>query len=125
MKAYLYLLIVTSTCCTLVAQMLLKRVLGTEQVKSALVEGAPQFVIAIVSVPISWLAVAIQALGFLMWLMVLSKEKMAIAFALSGSVFYLLVSFAGLFFFSERLSTHQWVGITLISIGVLLVAMRS
>lgn len=124
MKMFLYALIVASTCCTLIAQMLLKRVLGTEHVKSGLVEGVLPFVIAIASVPLSWLAVAIQAAGFVLWLMVLSKEKMAIAFALSGSVFYLLVSFAGVLFFSERLAVHQWAGITLISAGVLLVAIR-
>lgn len=125
MKPLLYALVVASTCCTLLAQLLLKQVISTGHVRSALQEGILHFVLAVATVPLAWLALGIQATGFMLWLLVLSKEKMAIAFALSGSFFYLLVSFAGIFFFSERLTGYQWGGIVLISTGVLLVAARS
>lgn len=122
MKLVLYLLIVASTSCTLVAQLLLKRVIGNGAVRSAMAEGAGQFVLAIMSHPIAWAALSLQVAGYVAWLFVLSKEKMAIAFALSGSFFYLVVSLAGWMFFSEKLTASQWIGITLISAGVLLVA---
>lgn len=124
MKALLYGLVIASTVCTLVAQLLLKRVIGHEVVRSAMDDGSVSFVIAVASCPLAWLALLIQGGGYVAWLFVLSKEKMAIAFALSGSFFYLLVSFASWALYSERLAAYQWLGIVLISFGVLLVAYR-
>ncbi len=122
MKGLLYILISASTGCTVVAQLLLKRVLTSATVQAAMSQGLPKIALAVASMPLAWLALCIQGAGYVVWLAVLSKEKMAIAFAISGSFFYLLVSFAAWALFSEALNTLQWVGITLISLGVLLVA---
>ncbi|NJC31339.1 undecaprenyl phosphate-alpha-L-ara4N flippase subunit ArnE [Xanthomonas arboricola] len=125
MKSFLYLLVAASTMCTLVAQLLLKRVVGTPEARLAMQGGLPDFVMHAASNPWAWLALSIQVSGYVIWLVVLSKEKMAVAFAISGSFFYLVVGLAGWVFYAERLSATQWLGICFISMGVLLIAYRS
>lgn len=125
MKSLLYLLVAASTLCTLVAQLLLKRVVGTPQARDAMQGGLFDFVLHAAASPWAWLALAIQVTGYVIWLVVLSKEKMAVAFAISGSFFYLVVGVAGWVFYSERLATSQWLGICFISVGVLLIAYRN
>jgi drug/metabolite transporter (DMT)-like permease len=44
-----------------------------------------------------------------------------VAFAVSGSFFYLLMAAASWFLFGERLTSTQWIGLVLISAGVLMV----
>lgn len=110
--------------CTLVAQLLLKRVVGAPEARLAMQGGVLDFIPHVVSNPFAWLALAIQVCGYVIWLLVLSREKMAVAFAISGSFFYLVVGLAGWIFYAERLSMAQWLGMCLISAGVLLIAYR-
>ncbi len=111
--------------CTLVAQLLLKRVVGTPEARLAMQGGLLDFVMHAAINPWAWLALLIQVSGYVIWLVVLSKEKMAVAFAISGSFFYLVVSLAAWVFYAERLSISQWLGICFISAGVLLIALKS
>lgn len=111
--------------CTLVAQLLLKRVVGTPEARLAMQGGLLDFVMHAAINPSAWLALSIQVSGYVIWLVVLSKEKMAVAFAISGSLFYLAVGLAAWAFYAERLSIGQWLGICFISGGVLLIALES
>ncbi|KPN19632.1 hypothetical protein AO715_06510 [Xanthomonas sp. Mitacek01] len=124
MKLITYLLIALSTCCTISAQLLLKSVVSSKHAQAMMSESLYRFGFAVAMTPSTWLAVSIQAIGYGVWLIVLSREKMAVAIAVSGSLFYLSVSFMALLFFSEKLSAIQWCGLTLISIGVLMVASK-
>ena len=124
MKYLTILLIALSTCCTLGAQLLLKRVVGTAQARSAMAEGITSFIMHAAHSPITWVALSIQVAGYLVWLVVLSREKMAVAFATSGSIFYIITAAASWYFFAEKLTYSQWAGIILISTGVFLVAYR-
>lgn len=124
MKSLTYLLILTSTLCTLSAQLILKRVVSAPSAKSAMTSEPLQFIVQAMFTPMTWLALSIQVAGYLIWLFVLGREKMAVAIALSGSFFYILASAASWLLFSERLTPMQWIGIMLISAGVLLIAHR-
>lgn len=110
--------------CTLVAQLLLKHVVGDPSAKAQMAAGPLQFIVHAMLTPLTWFALSIQVAGYLIWLFVLSREKMAVAFAISGSVFYLVTALASWHFYSEKLSATQTVGIFLISIGVFLVAAK-
>ena len=118
MKYLTLLLVVLSTCCTLVAQLLLKRVVSSDAARSAMSEGPAQFIMHAATVPATSIALAIQVAGYVTWLFVLSREKMAVAFAISGSIFYIITALASWHFFSERLTITQWSGLVLISLGV-------
>lgn len=115
------MLVVLSTCCTLVAQLLLKRVVNSDGARGAMSEGPLQFIMHAAMVPTTSIALAIQVAGYITWLFVLSREKMAVAFAISGSFFYIVTALASWFLYSETLAPSQWAGLTLISIGVFMV----
>jgi len=114
-----YLLILIATLCTLGGQLILKpAVLG---LKSLLQAGPIEFLIGAATSPQVIAALGLQVLGYVAWLFVLSKEKLSIAFALSGASFYILMAFASWLFYGERLSAAQWLGLLMISVGVILV----
>ncbi|SEL71921.1 undecaprenyl phosphate-alpha-L-ara4N flippase subunit ArnE [Pseudoxanthomonas sp. GM95] len=121
MNGILYILIATSTLCTLTAQLLLKRVVGTATARHAIQGGMLDFVAHLVVSPLTWLALSLQISGYLVWLIVLSKEKIAISFAISGSFFYFLVGISAWLFYDEKLSMIQWAGLALISFGIFLI----
>ena len=122
MKIITYALIVFSTLCTLGAQLILKNVVSHPSAKSAMGTGVISFLETTLSHPLTWLALVLQGTGYISWLIVISREKLAVSFALSGSTFYLLTAFSAWYFYSERLTAYQWTGIIFISFGVLLIA---
>lgn len=121
MKYLTLLLVVLSTCCTLVAQLLLKRVVNSDNARNAMAEGPVQFIMHAATIPVTSIALAIQVAGYITWLFVLSREKMAVAFAISGSFFYIVTALASWLLFSESLTPSQWAGLIFISIGVFMV----
>lgn len=114
-----YLLILITTLCTIGGQLILKR--AVTGLKPLLQDGPITFLIGAATSPLVIAALSLQVLGYVAWLFVLSKERLSIAFALSGSSFYLLMALASWYFFGERLTTGQWLGLLLISLGVILV----
>lgn len=114
-----YLLVLVTTLCTLAGQLILKR--AVTSLKPLLQAGPVEFLIGAATSPLVIAALALQVLAYVAWLFVLSKEKLSVAFALSGSTLYLLTAIASWYFFNERLSAWQWLGFALISAGVLLV----
>ena len=114
-----YLLILLTTICTIGGQLILKRaVMG---LKPLLQTGAIEFLVGAATSPLVIAALGLQILGYVAWLFVLSKEKLSIAFALSGSTIYLLTALASWYYYDERLTPWQWLGFVLISAGVVLV----
>ncbi len=60
-------------------------------------------------------------ISFFLWLMVISKIKLSIAYPLT-SLNFVLVILASYFLFGEKLSPPQYISITLIIIGILTLA---
>lgn len=116
------LLILIVTFCTIGSQLILKS--GVGQITQVLREsGVATFLLSAATSPLVILALAIQGAGYVVWLFVLTQERLSVAFAISGSFFYLVMAAASWFFFDERLSLAQWVGLATISVGVLLVTL--
>jgi drug/metabolite transporter (DMT)-like permease len=114
-----YLLVLATTLCTIGGQLILKRAMTG--LGPLLEQGPVAFLWGAVLSPLVYAALALQVLGYVCWMFVISKEKLSIAFALSGSSFYLLMAAASWFFFGERLGPAQWMGLMLISVGVVMV----
>lgn len=125
MKLLTYILIIISTLCTLSAQLLLKKVVSGPAMRAALADGPVPFIFSAAMQPYTWLALCLQVGGYIVWFFVLTRERLAVSFALSGSVFYILTALAAWHFYAERLTMHQWLGIIFISIGVLFIAHQS
>ncbi len=114
-----YLLILVTTLCTIGGQLILKR--AVTELKPLLAIGPIEFLFGAATSPMVIAALSLQVAGYVAWLFVLSKEKLSVAFALSGSMLYLLTALASWYFFDERLTGWQWLGFFLISTGVVLV----
>lgn len=119
-----YLMIATTTVCTLAAQLILKRAVNSPGMRAELAEGPLQFILGAAVHPLVWLALVLQVFGYVVWFFVLTREKLAVSFALSGAMIYILTALLAWMFYGERLSAQQWVGIVLISAGVLFVAVQ-
>lgn len=119
-----YLMIATTTVCTLAAQLILKRAVNSPGLRAELADGPLQFILGAAVHPLVWLALVLQVFGYVVWFFVLTREKLAVSFALSGAMIYILTALLAWMFYGERLSAQQWVGIVLISAGVLFVAVQ-
>lgn len=114
------ILILLTTLSTIGSQLILKRVML--QIAPILRESGPMaFLWSAATSPLVVLALSFQVFGYVVWFFVLAKEKLSVAFALSGSFFYLVMAAASWMFFGERLNGYQWVGLFLISAGVVMV----
>jgi len=114
------ILVLLVTLCTIGSQLVLKQ--GVGQITSVLkTEGALAFLLMAAQSPIVIAALAMQGVGYVIWLFVVSQERLSVAFAMSGSFFYLLMAAASWLLYGEKLSWGQWLGLAMISIGVLMV----
>lgn len=115
-------LILLVTLCTIGSQLLLKRAMASlAPVLQA--RGSVDFLVAAAWSPWVWAALTLQVGGYVMWMFVLTRSQLSVAFAVSGSFFYLLMAAASWLVFNERLTALQWGGLVLISAGVLLVTL--
>lgn len=116
------LMIVFVTCSTLASQLLVKRAVTQIAARDPVPQGF-QWLLAAGLSPEVIAAVAIQGLGFVVWIVVVSRVKLGLAFAISGSFFYVLMALASWTLYGERLAPLQWLGLALVSGGVLLMTM--
>ena len=110
------------TCSTLGSQLLIKHAVTGLGQRSPALRGLDWIVAALTS-PTVLLAIAVQGVGFVVWVVVVSRVKLGVAFAISGAFFYLLMAVVTWALYGERLTLGQWAGIALISAGVLMVSM--
>ncbi|HST45465.1 MAG TPA: EamA family transporter [Luteimonas sp.] len=115
----IYLLVLITTLCTIGGQLILKKAMVA--LRPLLAQGPLEFLWGAAWSPLVYAALALQVFGYIAWMFVISKEKLSVAFALSGSTFYLLMAAASWFFYGEKLGLWQWFGLLLISAGVVLV----
>lgn len=116
------LMILFVTCSTLGSQLLIKDAV----IRIAARQPAPagtDWLLAVLATPKIWLAVVVQGVGFLVWIVVVSRVKLGPAFATSGAFFYILLAAASWYLYGERLAPLQWLGIVMVSTGVLMILM--
>lgn len=110
------------TCSTLGSQLLVKHAMLQIGARAPAPQGMAWLIAALTS-PSVIAAVAIQGVGFVVWMLVVSRVKLGVAFAMSGAFFYLLMALASWMLYGERLAPMQWAGIALVSVGVLMISM--
>lgn len=109
------------TCATLGGQLLLKHATMQLAGRVPALTGL-RWLASAFQMPAIWAAIAIQGIGFVVWLVVISRMKLGLAFAFAGACLYLLMPAVSWWLYGERLLPLQWVGIALISIGVLMLS---
>lgn len=85
----------------------------------------PTFFIDMALSPLVYASLALQVTGYALWMLVIAQERLGVAVALSGASFYVLTALLAWWLFGERLAFAQWLGIALITAGVLCMAWRS
>jgi len=85
----------------------------------------PRYISNVALSPWIYASVALQILGYLLWMIVVSREKLGVATASIGAGFYLLMALSAWLIYGEILSSLQWVGILLVTLGVLFISLGS
>jgi multidrug transporter EmrE-like cation transporter len=114
------LLIFAVTLCTIGSQIILKK--GVNDIVQVLKnEGAISFVLSAATSPVVIAALSLQGVGYVIWLFVVAQERLSVAFAISGSFFYLTMAVVSWMIYNEKLVIYQWLGLVLITVGVVMV----
>ena len=114
---HVFFLIFIVSSCTIGSQLILKHgINGITPIFRS--RGIVPFIWAAATSPWVIASLVVQAIGYVVWFIVLTQERLSVAFAISGSFFYLLMAFASWLVFNERLNRWQWLGLFLISAGV-------
>ena len=114
-------LILAVTASTVISQLLLKGAFSASSRELGIVAVLTH---AIKS-PMVYISICLQAIAYLGWIVVISKEQLGIAVAISGSVYYILVATLGFFIYDEVLTQRQWCGLLLLTAGVVLVSAKT
>jgi len=117
------ILIVIVTLNTVASMLLLKRAVALIGTPSGLSD-LPRFFIGAATSPLVYASLVLQVFGYACWMIVITQEKLGVAVAISGSGFYLLMALASWLVYGETLTRLQWLGLALITIGVLCVALK-
>lgn len=110
------------TCTTLGGQLMVKQAVTQIALREPTLAGWHWLLAAMLS-PGVLAAVVVQGIGFAVWVVVVSRVKLGVAFAISGSFFYVLLALLSWWLYGEKLAVGQWMGIVLISVGVLMVSL--
>ena len=117
-------MIVFVTLSTLASQLLVKNGVNVIAARAPGLKGF-QWLIAAATSPSVVGAVAIQGVAFLVLVVVVSRMKLGIAFAISGAFFYIFIGLSSWLIYGEKLSFLQWGGLAMVSCGVLLMVVDS
>jgi len=80
--------------------------------------GLPRFVAQAALSPWIYGALGLQLLGYVLWLVIVAREKLGVATATIGAGFYVLTALSAWLIYGEALSALQWIGIALVTCGV-------
>jgi len=116
------ILILAVTINAVISQLLLRRGL-TEIGSPSGFAAVPRFIGSAALSPWVYASLVLQVVGYVLWMIVISKEKLGVATASIGAGFYVLMAFSAWIIYGESLSGLQWIGIFLVTIGVVCVSL--
>jgi drug/metabolite transporter (DMT)-like permease len=103
-------------------QLLLKHAIATLGGRAALAN-LPKFVLDAAASPVMYASLVIQVLGYFLWMVLISREKLGVASASVGAGFYILLPLCAWAVYGESLTALQWFGVSLITAGVTCVSL--
>jgi len=113
----LNLLLVAFTLNAVLSQLVLRHALNRLPVPARLSE-LPGFIGSAALSPWIYGSLSLQAVSYLLWMIIVSRQKLGVATASVGAGFYLLVALSAWLVYGETLSPLQWTGIVLVTLGV-------
>jgi drug/metabolite transporter (DMT)-like permease len=79
------------------------------------------FTLHIISASYLWIGIFLYILNFFVWMTVLSRLDLSVAFP-TASASYILIPLLSMIFLHEKIFLLRWVGIILIIIGILFIS---
>ena len=118
----LRILFVAFTLNAVISQLVLRRALNELSAPESLA-GLPRFIGSAVLSPWIYASVSLQVLGYVVWMLIVSREKLGVATATIGGGFYTLMALSAWLIYGETLSALQWAGIVMVTIGVVCISL--
>jgi drug/metabolite transporter (DMT)-like permease len=115
-------LLVAFTVNTVISQLVLRRALN-ELGSPASLSGIPRFIGNAALSPWIYTSVALQILSYVIWMLIVSREKLGVATASVGAGFYILMALSAWQIYGETLSPLQWAGIVMVTLGVVCISL--
>jgi drug/metabolite transporter (DMT)-like permease len=110
-------LFVAFTVNSVISQLVLRR--GLQNLASpAALNGLPRFIGDAALSPWIYASITLQIVSYVMWMLIVSREKLGVATATVGAGFYTLMALSAWIIYGEALSPMQWAGIALVTVGV-------
>lgn len=117
----LRLLLVAFTVNAVISQLLLRRATNMLGSPPTGLSALPRFVGQAALSPWVYASISLQVLGYVLWLVIVSREKLGVATASVGAGFYVLMALSAWLIYGETLSALQWIGIVLVTCGVVFI----
>ncbi len=114
-------LILTTVTLSACAQLALKMGVGAPKLAAAMQTGLIDAVLAAIGTPMIWVGLGIYGFSVALWLWVLSKVELSIAYPFVGVSFLVTMGF-GAMFLDESMTMPKVLGTLLIAAGCVLVA---
>ena len=115
------LLFIAFTVNSVISQLVLRR--GLQDLGSPVIfAGLPGFVRGAALSPWIYASITLQILSYVMWMLIVSREKIGVATATVGAGFYTLMALSAWLIYGETLSPLQWTGIGLVTLGVICIS---
>jgi drug/metabolite transporter (DMT)-like permease len=116
------LLFAVFTINAVVSQLLLRRATNELGPAPSGLRALPRFIAQAALCPWIYASVTLQILSYILWLLIVSREKLGVATATIGAGFYGLMALSAWLIYGETLSWVQWLGIALVTLGVVCVS---
>jgi drug/metabolite transporter (DMT)-like permease len=118
----LSLITFTSLCDTFRELFLKSGVNSLNQFAPGNIKGVIIFLLKLISTPWVWISLLFGFLSLFIWLFILSKVDLNLAFSLD-SMHYIFIALASQFLLKEKVRLIRWVGTLLIVLGITLVTL--
>jgi drug/metabolite transporter (DMT)-like permease len=104
-----------------ISQITLKKAINFLDFHIDSVKKVAHLMISLVRIPLVWASVFFAVVSLLIWVFVLSKADLNLAFSLE-SMRYILIALVSMRILKEKVGPLRWVGIMCVTYGIFLVA---
>lgn len=116
------LILIGVTVNAVASQLVLRRALN-QLGSPASLSVLPRFLGNAALSPWIYASITLQVLGYVLWMLVVSRTKLGVATASVGAGFYILMALSAWAIYGEALSLIQWTGIVLVTLGVVCISL--
>ena len=121
MNPYTLVLILVTVSLSAIAQLALKMGASAPRMTQAMQDGLAPSIVAAIGSPLIWTGLAIYGFSVALWLWVLSRVDLSVAYPFVGVSFLITMAF-GAYFLNESVTLPRITGTLLIAAGCVLVA---